>query len=263
MQYEELMLTRGFLSSSEPRLHFGLDTTSMIDSLLIVWPNQSYQTLYKLNTDTSVTVYQTNAKNSFNYSNYFPQPKPFFKNITAEINLNWKHKEDNFNDFSNQYLIPHELSTEGPKIAVGDVNKDGLDDMYLCGAKNQPGALFIQTKNGHFIQSTNACFKNDSAYEDVNAIFFDADNDGDEDLYVCSGGNEFTANNSLLLDRLYINDGKGNFTKDENALPKIYQNKSVVCAADVDHDGDMDLFIGVSADALNYGIPQTSYIVIE
>ena len=261
LQYQELMLTRGFLSSSEPRLHFGIDTVTVIDSLLIVWTDQTYQTLYKIKTDTSLTVYQTNAKDSFQYSNYFPSPKPLFKNITADINLQWKHKEDAFNDFSNQYLIPHELSTEGPKIAVGDVNNDGLDDMYLCGAKNQPGALFTQTKDGHFIQSTNACFKNDSAYEDVNALFFDADNDGDEDLYVCSGGNEFAGNNPLLLDRLYINDGKGNFTKSVNKIPAIYQNKSVVCAADIDHDGDVDLFVGVGANALQYGIPQTSYIL--
>ncbi len=263
LQYEELMLTRGFLSSSEPRLHFGLDTTSVIDSLLIIWPNQSCQTLYNIKADSSLTVYQTNAKDSFNYSNYFPHTKPLFKNITANVNLNWKHKEDAFNDFSNQYLIPHELSTKGPKIAVGDVNKDGLDDMYLCGAKNQPGALFIQTKDARFVQSTNKCFKNDSTYEDVNAIFFDADNDDDEDLYVCSGGNQFATDHPLLLDRLYINDGRGNFVKDDKRLPKIYQNKSVVCAADVDHDGDMDLFIGVNADALNYGIPQTSYLLLN
>jgi hypothetical protein len=263
LQYEELMLTRGFLSSSEPRLHFGLDSASVIDSLLIVWPNQSCQTLYNIKADTSLIVYETSAKDSFRYSNYFQLSKSLFKNITADINLNWKHKEDAFNDFSNQYLIPHELSTEGPKIAVGDVNKDGLDDMYLCGAKNQPGALFMQKKDGHFAQSTNACFKNDSAFEDVNAIFFDADNDGDEDLYVCSGGNEFAEKNPLLLDRLYINDGKGNFVKDDKRLPKIYQNKSAVCVADVDHDGDMDLFVGVSADALNYGIPQTSYLLLN
>jgi hypothetical protein len=263
LQYEELMLTRGFLSSSEPRLHFGLDAASMIDSLLIVWPDQFCQTLHNIKKDTSLTVYRTNAKDPFIYSNYFPHTKPLFKNITAYVNLNWKHKEDAFNDFSNQYLIPHELSTEGPKIAVGDVNKDGLDDMYLCGAKNQPGALFMQTKDGHFIQSADACFKNDSAYEDVNAIFFDADNDGNEDLYVCSGGNEFAANNPLLLDRLYINDGKGNFIKSQNQIPKIYQNKSVICVADVDHDGDMDLFVGVNANSLAYGIPQTSYLLLN
>ena len=263
LQYEELMLTRGFLSSSEPRLHFGVDTSTIIDSLLIVWPNQTCQLLTNIKTDTSLIVYQTNAKDSFNYSNYFPSAKPLFKNITANINLNWKHKENTFNDFSNQYLIPHELSTEGPKIAVGDVNKDGLDDMYLCGARNQPGSLFIQTKDKNFIQSTNACFKNDSAYEDVNAIFFDADNDGDKDLYVCSGGNEFASNNPLLSDRLYINDGKGNFVKNDQRLPKIYQNKSVVCASDIDHDGDVDLFVGCNADALNYGIPQTSYVLLN
>ncbi len=263
LQYEELMLTRGFLSSSEPRLHFGLDTTSLIDSLLIVWPNQSYQTLYKIKTDTTVTVYQTNAKDSFSYTNYFPPAKPFFKNVTSIISLNWKHKENDFNDFSNQYLIPHALSTAGPKIAVSDVNKDGLDDMYVCGAHNQPGALFIQTNDSHFIKSTNKCFQSDSAFEDVNALFFDADNDGDPDLYVCSGGNEVSGNNPLLLDRLYINDGKGNFKNDEKRLPKIYQNKSVVCAADIDHDGDMDLFIGVSANTLAYGVPQTSYIFLN
>lgn len=263
LQYEQLMPTRGFQSSSEPLLHFGIDTAKMIDSLLIVWPDQSYQTLHNIKADTIIIACQTNARDSFHYSIYFPQPKPLFKDVTATVKLKWKHQENAFNDFSNQYLIPHELSTEGPKIAVGDVNKDGLDDMYLCGAKDQAGALFMQTKDGHFIQSTNTCFKNDSAYEDVNALFFDADNDSDLDLYVCSGGNEFAGKNPLLLDRLYLNDGKGGFTRPGNTLPSIYQNKSSVCAADIDHDGDMDLFTGVSANALAYGIPQTSYILLN
>lgn len=263
LQYQQLMLTRGFQSSCEPVLHFGVDTATVIDSLLVVWPDQACQTIYHVKTSTSISFKQSDAKNTFCYDCYFPAPKPLFKDATADIGLNWKHKEGNFNDFGNQYLIPHKLSTRGPKIAVADVNKDGLEDMYLCGAKNQPGALFIQTKDGYFIQSNNGYFKNDSAYEDVDAVFFDADNDGYEDLYACSGGNEYGGKNPLLLDRLYINDGNGNFVKDEKRLPKIYQNKSVVCVADVDDDGDKDLFIGASADALNYGLPQTSYLLLN
>jgi len=263
LQYQQLMLTRGFQSSCEPALHFGVDTATIIDSLLVVWPNQSCQTIYHVKTNTTISFQQSNAKKIFCYSCYFPASQPLFKNITDSIHLNWKHKEDNFNDFYLQHLIPHKLSTRGPKIAVGDVNKDGLDDMYVCGARNQPGELFLQTKDGHFIQSNNTCFKNDSAYEDVDAIFFDADNDGDKDLYVCSGGNEFPDNNPLLSDRLYINDGYGNFIKENKRLPEILKNKSAVCVADIDHDGDMDLFIGIGADALNYGISQTSYLLLN
>src|SRR5258708_27435417 len=150
LQYQQLMLTRGFESSSDARLHFGLDSLSSVDSILIVWPDQNYQVLKNIPVNKQITVLQKNASGFFDYKSFFPKKKEFFEDITSQVNCNWKHKENDFVDFNVQYLIPHEESTRGPKIAVGDVNKDGLDDFYICGAKGQPEALMIQQSNGTF-----------------------------------------------------------------------------------------------------------------
>ncbi len=263
LQYEQLMLTRGFQSSSDTRLHFGLDSSSVIDSILVVWPNQKFQLVKNVQANKQLTFYQKDASGVFDYPSFFKPAPVYFKNVSDSIPVNWKHKEDNFDDFNVQYLIPHEESTRGPKVAVADVNGDGLDDFYACGAKGQPGALMIQQKNGSFITADTAVFNMDAGCEDVDATFFDANGDGYPDLYVVSGGNEYTGNSNYLLDRLYFNDGKGNFKKAINSLPEIFQNKSCVTAADVDHDGDMDLFVGNLADAHAYGIPQTSLLLIN
>jgi hypothetical protein len=177
--------------------------------------------------------------------------------------INWKHDENVFSDFNVQYLIPHKLSTRGPKIAVGDINGDGLDDLYACGAKEQPGCLMVQQENGAFKKIDTAIFVADARSEDVDALFFDANGDGFADLYVVSGGNEIYGNNPMLLDRLYINNGKGHFTKAEGSLPPIFQNKSCITIADIDRDGDQDIFIGNLADANAYGIPQSSYMLFN
>ncbi len=263
MQYEQMMPTRGFQSSSDVRLHFGLDSVSVIDSLLIIWPDQKYQVLKNINANKQLTAFQKDAAGIFDYANYFKIAPTYFSNISDSINIKWKHKEDDFNDFNVQYLIPHEESTRGPKIAVGDVNKDGLDDFYACGAKGQPGVLMVQQKNGVFVSSDTAVFNKDAGCEDVDALFFDANSDGYTDLYIVSGGNEYMGNNSLLLDRLYLNDGKGNFIKSANSLPPIFENKSCVTVADIDHDGDLDVFVGNLASASAYGIPQTSFLLIN
>ena len=263
LQYQQLMLTRGFESATEPRLHFGLDTTSVMDSVLVVWPNGAYQLMKNVKADQSLLIKQSDAVTQFNYATFFPPSRPLFINVSNDIHFAWKHQEDDFTDFNQQYFIPHELSTKGPKLAVGDVNGDGLDDIYTCGAKGQSGALWLQKSDGHFAITDTVVFKVDKTCEDVDALFFDADGDKDLDLYVASGGNEAWGNAPVLLDRLYLNNGKGHFTKSIHALPPIYQDKATVRAADIDNDGDTDLFIGASANALAYGIPPASYILLN
>ena len=263
IQYEQLMLARGFQSSSEVKLHFGLDSIFMVDSLLIVWPNQKFQLLKNISVNKQLIVQQKDAGGTFNYTNFFPKKQDAFTDITQQINCAWQHRENNFVDFNKQYLIPHEESTRGPKIAVGDVNKDGLDDMYLCGAKGQPGALMVQQKNGTFVSYDTAFFNRYAICEDVDAVFFDANADGYLDLWVVSGGNEMPFNDIASADRLYINDGKGHFSFSVKAIPQLYENKSCVSVADIDKDGDLDVFVGFLSDPSRFGIAQSSYLYIN
>ena len=266
MQFQELMLTRGFQSSSDTRLHFGLDSANYIDSLLIVWPDQKFQVIKIIPVNKQLIVYQKEATGSFNYHLFFPEKNEALKNISNQIKCRWRHKENDFNDFNVQYLIPHKESTRGPKIAVGDVNKDGLDDFYACGAKGQPGTLMVQQKDGSFKETDTALFAKYALCEDVDAVFFDANGDGWPDLLVISGGNEFQGNSPFLLkDRLYINDGKGHFTEKNDFFVQKYYNKSCVAVADIDHDGDSDIFIGTLANTFGneFGMPVTSYLLLN
>jgi len=260
-QYQQLMATRGFQSASDARLHFGLGNTG-VDSVLVVWPNQSYQVIKNISSNQFIALQQKNAGGRFIHPQFFTPPTPLLT-LVNNVKVDWQHTENEFVDFNVQYLIPHAQSTRGPKVAVGDVNGDGLDDFYACGAKGQPGALFIQKEKETFLATNTALFAADAESEDVDALFFDADNNGTLDLYVASGGNELVGENALLLDRLYLNDGKGTFTKAAGALPPLYQNKSCVTVADVDKDGDADIFVGNLAHAKAYGVPQTSYLLFN
>ena len=262
LQYQQMMLTRGFESSSDTRLHFGLDSLVVIDSLLIVWPDQKFEILKNLPANRQLTVQKKNASGRFDYNSYFKPEQQFFSLLNDKMNINWKHKENDFVDYNVQYLIPHAQSTRGPKIAVADVNADGLDDFYACGATEQPGVLMIQQKSGSFLSVDTAVFNADALSEDVDAIFFDANGDGRPDLYVASGGNQYTTQ-SYLQDRLYLNDGEGHFSKTVNSLPEIIQNKSSIAVADIDKDGDEDIFVGVLANAQAFGVPQTSYLLLN
>ncbi|RYY58153.1 MAG: RNA-binding protein [Chitinophagaceae bacterium] len=263
MQYQQVMLTRGFQSSVEPRLHFGLDSTATIDSVVIVWPDQHYQTIVKPAINKPLVADQAAAAGTFSQAIFHPAPVEPFRDVTPEVLLPWAHRENNFEDFNSQYLIPHGESQRGPRVAVADINGDQLDDFYACGAKGQPGVLFVQQANGTFKTSDEALFAPDAGSEDVDAVFADVNADGFPDLYVASGGNELTGQSPELLDRLYLNDGKGHFTKTTGMIPAIYQNKSCIAAADVDGDKDLDLFVGVLADAGAYGKPQTSYLLLN
>lgn len=263
IQYQQVQATRGFQSSSETIIHFGFADSTVIDSILVVWPDQRYQIIKNQKIQVHLTLQQKEASGKFDYYLYFPSPVPSWQNITAEINCNWRHREDPFDDFNVQPLIPHRMSTRGPKVVVEDVNKDGLDDFFVCGAKGQAGSLMIQTREGSFASVDSNVFIADREAEDVDAVFFDANNDGYTDLFVVSGGNEYPDGHPLLADRLYLNNKSGTFSKALNFLPKILTNKSCTAAADVDKDGDVDLFIGSFSAAGKYGSPSDAYLLLN
>ncbi len=265
LQLNYLTGSRGFLSSSTKIIHFGLGQEKNIDTLQVLWPSGKLQQLTNVKANQRLIVKEENA----NFSGRLCLPADsvknealLFKDVTNEKGINWKHQENDFVDFNVQSLIPHMVSTEGPKLAVGDINKDSLDDFFVCGASGQASALFVQNKDGTFKQEQQELFAEDAINEDVNALFFDANVDGSPDLYVACGGNEFWGNKKALQDRLYINNGKGKFTK-SSGLPLFYGNSSVAVSADFDKDGDMDLFVGGRVVSKKYGEAPPSYLLIN
>ena len=239
--YQEQSPVRGFQSSSDPVLNFGIGKNNLIDSVLVIWPNDNFQKLTNVKPNQTLTVKLTDAKEKWVYDTIVNAKQSLLLQTTLP---GVQHHENAFSDFTVQGLLPNYLSRQGPCIEVADINKDGLEDFFMGGAKGQPSQIFIQNNNGGFSKKPEPALVKDSLSEDVAAVFFDADNDGDMDLYVGSGGYEFTENDAALQDRLYLNDGKGNFTKKENALPPMLTSKGCVKAADIDGDGDMDLFVG-------------------
>ncbi|MEI9921763.1 MAG: VCBS repeat-containing protein [Bacteroidota bacterium] len=260
IQLKHLTPTRGFLSSVEPRLHFGLKKETKVDSVIVVWNDGKTQVITGVNANTSIVVDKKDAGDAPVNISLYKQSKPLFTDVTKQINNSWKHKENNYLDIYRENLMPFMVSKEGPKVAVGDVNGDGLDDMYLGGAKFQEKSLFIQSKNG-FTLSKQKAFVNDSVFEDTDALFIDVDNDKDLDLYVVTGGNEFFGSMEQQDDRLYVNDGKGNFTRDMQALPPLRENKSCVRAFDYDGDNDLDLFVGGRVVGYGYGKAPKSFLL--
>ena len=261
-QMQQLMPTRGFMSSVEPTLLFGIGALTQVDSLIVVWENQKLEIIKNPKINQMLVLSQKNAKINVKDFQFFEPAKPMFEEVTSTVPLAYKHLENTYFDFNRELLIPFKVSIEGPKMAVGDVNGDGLDDFYVGGAKYQAGQLFLQ-KGAAFVPSKQTAFFVDSLYEDVDALFFDADGDKDQDLYVVTGGNEFYDQMPEQFDRLYLNDGKGNFTRDFQALPPMYDNKSVVRPCDFDKDGDMDLFVGGRVVAYSYGKSPRSYLLVN
>ncbi len=254
----ELIPSRGWQSSSDYMLHFGLGKTSLIDSLIVIWPGGKFQTIKSLKPNQTLELKQPDSQG--NWYSIQSQNKSLLQ--IAE-SIDFTHRENDFTGFEIERLIPHTLSTQGPKAAVGDVNGDQLDDVFIGGAKGQSGVLFIQDQQGRFRTSGQAVFDSDSLAEDTNAVFFDADGDGENDLVVVSGGQEQEGAIPELRPRLYVNTGKGKFKKEEDAFPHLYVNAACVKPEDFDGDGDVDLFIGGRVVAGSYGMTPPSFLFMN
>ena len=241
LQFHEFKTVRGYLSSVEPLVHFGLGSISIIDSIEIQWPDGKQNILKSVAPNQTVIVDYNKAVTT---KSKRTKPHNLFKNSTAfHFKAAPLHQENDYDDFNTQVLLPHKLSQLGPCIAVADVNNDGLDDFFLGGAANSVSEIYIQNSDATFRAKSNPVLGLDKSYEDVAAVFLDIDNDNDLDLYIVSGGDEFSASSYLLFDRIYINDGSGYFLKRE-LVEASDQSGGCVVPFDMDADGDLDFFVG-------------------
>ncbi len=256
-QFQEFTLTRGFQSSVEPIIHFGLGKDEIVEKVAITWANGNKQTLEGIDVNQQLVLSFENSKKIHAEENI--SKNGFFKDITVEAGINFKHSEDDYDDFALEPLLPHKNSQMGPALTVGDINNDGLDDFFIGNASGKSGQMFIQKSNATF-DVIDGPWLDDKHHEDTGALLFDVDGDSDLDLYVVSGGNDPSKTRSYYQDRLYVNTPEG-FVKSLKSLPLIDTSGLVVTASDYDNDGDLDLFIGGRIIPGKYPFPAKSYIL--
>lgn len=258
IQYKEFITTRGFQSSCEPVVHFGLKSGTQIESLSVIWADGKEQVIKEITANQTHTVEYKDAKRS---NAKKENTSPTFKELNAKNVIDFTHQEIYYDDYKEEVLLPHQLSQMGPALVVADIDNNGLDDIYIGGAHQQAGALFLQKQSQKFVKTQPTLWLADSKYEDVDALFFDADGDKDLDLYVVSGSNEFLQESAMLEDRLYLNNGKGVFEKSTGLLPQFVTNGGTISAADFDKDGDQDLFIGGGVEPGKYPYASKSILL--
>lgn len=252
----------GFQSSMLAPVEIGLYNTK-IDSAFLVWPDNTFESIQMKENQTISFAYKPGLP-QFDYSKitgYIKNPTRKVDDITASTGIDYVHKENPFNEFFREPLLPHEVSTEGPALAVADINHDGLDDIFVGASKTFQNAVFLQTKDGKFIKKSEPGMKNDSMWENVDAKWVDVNNDGNLDLVIASGGNEYYGKDQHLLPLLYLNDGKGNLQRKNDAFSDVYVTQSVVVPYDFNGDGFVDLFIGGRAIPWQYGAIPRSYLL--
>ena len=258
--FRELQPVRGFQSSVEYKMTIGLGSAFDIDSMIIYWPNLSREKFIRPQVDKEYVIEQRKSTGKDpDIDRNLPAP-PLFETVKASFD---KHTEDDYVDFYRESNIPEMLSREGPKAAVGDVNGDGLDDVYIGGATGQGGQLYVQKTDGSFAKKSEKIFDQFAGFEDVAVLLFDCDGDGDLDLFIGSGGNTVPPNNRQLQFRLYKNDGKGNFSLDPSTLPNNNANTSVVISGDFNQDGHLDLFVGSRSVPQQYGLNPQNHVLIN
>ena len=258
-QVKDNHVIHGYISSTDPVMHFGLGEEDIVSKLTVIWPGGKFQVLTDVSAGQKLMLQESQATGRYVYQSPISQ-RPLFQPIRNNAGIDYKHQENSYDDYEREVLLPHMMSQWGPGAAVGDWNGDGLEDVYLGGASGQAGALYLQQKGAVFEQSHHAALSQDSRYEDLGAVFLDVDGDDDLDLYVVSGGNESDTLSGNYQDRLYLND-QGKMIDATDRLPKITASGSRVKAADYDDDGDIDLVVCGRQTPGRYPYPTDSYIL--
>uniref|UniRef100_UPI0025BAC264 VCBS repeat-containing protein n=1 Tax=Cecembia sp. TaxID=1898110 RepID=UPI0025BAC264 len=259
MLHQTLSTSRGFQSGTSTLLTFGLGKEAAVEAIYVDWGAGNIESFGPKEVNKKYRLVKGKGEAAILPKN---ETKPILE--LASLELGWKHEENtDFDEFRREYLMPRRYAMEGPALAVGDVNGDGLDDIYLGGAKGQGGALYLQQADGGFTLQKNAVFEQLKTAEDVVAKFVDLNGNGHLDLYVGSGGNEYTSGEVFNFDRVFLNDGQGKFRFSMNSLPPIGENTSTLAFHDINGDGFVDIFVGASVVTGNYGAIPRSYLLVN